>query len=284
MTQGLSRDAILAAHRASNVSRIRDNTVCDKSYISEYNRYCLWVAEQPELHTSEAPFITRTNVDHYFTRVVSARLGTRNTVRRCVSSLQWYASHREHIGEDPAFVVASPDVEEAMRAQKTLMMSAGGASSNGSDPHKGLKDILPLSEKLLIMKYIYCSRNDWGPASVNFSWGQNSAVRGASNRKLKLSDLNISFGFGPEDTGPLARALLLVLRKGNIHKDRHETDDQVCAWRHKHYELCCVFSTAMYVLSSVTQNPTLSFLHPNRSKRAPWWEIPLIDWDEYSGT
>jgi hypothetical protein len=96
--------------------------------------------------------------------------------------------------------------------------------------------------------------------------------------------LNISFGFGPEDSGPLARALLLVLRKGNIHKDRHETDDQVCAWRHKHYELCCVFSTAMYVISSVTQNPTLSFLHPNRSKRCPWWEISLIDWEEYSGT
>jgi hypothetical protein len=282
MTQAL---LILAAHRASNVARIRDNTVCDKAYTSEYNRYCSWVAKQPELHTSMAPFITRTNIDHYFTRVISRRLGVRNTVRRCVSALQWYASHREHIGVDPAFVVDSPDVEEAMRAQKIHMMSFGSEASGGSDPHKGLKDILPLSEKLLIMRYIYRSRkNDWGAASVNFAWGQNGAVRGASNRKLKLSDLNISFGFGPEDYGRQARALLLVLRKGNIHKDRHETDDQVCAWRHKHYELCSVFSTAMYVISSVSQNPSLSFLHSNKSRRAPWWEIPLIDWDEYSGT
>ena len=168
-------------------------------------------------------------------------------------------------------IVVSPNVEEAMRTQRIHMNSIGGVSSNGSDPHKGLKDILPLSEKLLIMRYIYRSRNDWGEASVNFAWGQNGAVCGASNRKLKLSDLNISFGLGPGDSGPLARALLLVLRKGNIHKDRHETDDQVCAWRHKHYELCCVFSTAMYVVSSVNHNPSLSFLHRNRSQCAPWW-------------
>ena len=120
MTQGLSRDAILAAHRASNVSRIRDNTVCDKSYISEYNCYCLWVAEQPELHTSEAPFITRTNVDHYFTRVVSAQLGTRHTVCTSLSSLLLYASHCERIAEDPAFTVASPDVTEPMRPQTDM--------------------------------------------------------------------------------------------------------------------------------------------------------------------
>jgi hypothetical protein len=54
-------------------------------------------------------------------------------------------------------IVVSPNVEEAMRTQRIHMMSVGGISSNGSDPHKGLKDILSLSEKLLIMRYIYRS-------------------------------------------------------------------------------------------------------------------------------
>jgi hypothetical protein len=49
-----------------------------------------------------------------------------------------------------------------------------------------------------MMDYIYHKQNDWGPASLNFTWGQNGAVRGASNHKLTLCDLNLSYGFGPE--------------------------------------------------------------------------------------
>jgi len=160
---------------------------------------------------------------------------------------------------------------------------SGGTARPGTDPHLGLKDILPEADRIRMMEHIYRSRRDWGAASVNFTWGINGAVRGASNRKLVLSDLNLSHGFGPERFGPLARALLLVMRKGAVHKDRHETDKQVCSWRHKNYLLCSNFSTATYVLWCLTHNDTIEFLQANKRERAPWWDIPLIDWDEYSG-
>jgi hypothetical protein len=74
------------------------------------------------------------------------------------------------------------------------------------------------------------------------------------------------------------------MRKGKVHKDRHETDKQVCCWRHKNYKLCSVFSTAAYVLWNLTQNPTINFLHENKKEeRASWWDTPLIDWEAYNG-
>jgi hypothetical protein len=98
-----------------------------------------------------------------------------------------------------------------------------------------------------------------GPASVNFTWGQNGAVCGASNRKLTLCDLDLSYGFGPKQDGPLGCAFLLVIRKGKLHKDRHKTDKQVCCWHHK--QLCSIFITAAYVIWNLTQRLDISFLH-----------------------
>jgi hypothetical protein len=116
-------------------------------------------------------------------------------------------------------------------------------------------------DKVCMMEYLYHHCNDWGAASVNFTWGINGAVRGASNRKLTLCDLNLSHGYGPERDGPLSRALLLVLCKGGIHKDQHKTDKQVCTWHHINYLLWHVFSTASYVIWSLTQKPDVSFFH-----------------------
>ena len=255
------RDAVLTAQRRVNLEVIRDNTKCATSYTQEYTRFTKFVDQEAELQTTEGRHLTRTNVDYYFTFVVAKRKGVRNTIRRAVSALQWYANKREYIGTGVAFSVESAEVEEALDSQKIYMESL---EEGANDPHKGLKDILPMSEKLRIMRYVYQTCPDWGPASINFNWGQNGAVRGASNRKLKLSDLNISFGFGPEEFGPMSRAILVIMRKGKVHKDRHETDDQVCCWRHKYYELCAVFSTAMYVISRVKQIPDLNFLQPDR--------------------
>jgi hypothetical protein len=276
--------AILEQQRLANNALIRNNTTCDKSYTCEYKNFVAWVKAQPELTTPEAPFLTRNNVDHYFTRVISSTVVGSNTSRRVMNALNWYGNNREHIGVEPKFDCASPLVEDALRTQRVHSVLMGGTAKPGSDPHMGLKDILPEKDKLLMMDYIYRTRNDWGPASVNFTWGQNGAVRGASNRNLTLCDLNLSYGFGPERNGPLSRALLLVMRKGKVHKDRHETDKQVCCWRHKNYKLCSVFSTAAYVIWNLTQNPTINFLHENKKEeRASWWDTPLIDWEAYNG-
>jgi hypothetical protein len=96
--------------------------------------------------------------------------------------------------------------------------------------------------------------------------------------------MNLSHGFGPEKDGLLARALLLVMRKGDIHKDRHDKDKQVCAWRHKNYVLCSVFATAARVIWTLRKRgDSIHFYQPNKRARAEWWNTPLIDWEEYSG-
>ena len=97
---------------------------------------------------------------------------------RVKNALDWYGNHHEHIGADPVFVCTSPLVAMALHTQKVYNASIGGTAKLGSDPHMGLKDILPVSDKLLMMDYIYHKQNDWGPASVNFTWGQNGAFVG----------------------------------------------------------------------------------------------------------
>jgi hypothetical protein len=274
----------LQEHAAQNHIAIAENTTCNTTYMREFKNFKEWVQGQPDLATQTAPFLTPINVDHYFTRVITCRAGNRNTIRRVINALDWYGVNREHIGAKPKYSCTSTYVEAALKVQQIYHKSVGGTGKPGSDPHLGLKDIFPESDRIRIMEYIYGHRNDWGPASVNFTWGINGAVRGASNRKLTFCDLNLSYGFGPERAGPLSRAILLILRKGDIHKDRHETDKQVCTWRHINYLLCSMFSTAAYVIWKITQTePTISFLHANKDERAGWWDAPLIDWEEYSG-
>jgi hypothetical protein len=277
---------LLAEHQAANRATVMDSSTCDKSYDYEYNKFAEWVAEQPELGTAEAPFITRRNVDHYFTRQVALRTVEPNGIGRVANALDWYAKNRETIGANPDFecdAKGTTIVAAALKAQKACYITYGG---NGglSDPHSGLKDILPVSSKILFMEHIYRERNDWGPASVNFTWGQNGAVRGHSNRKMVFCDLNLSHGFGPESVGPLSRALLLIHQRGKVHKDNHITDKQVCTWRHRDYRLCSNLATALHVIYEITRMNDISFLHPNKKEeRAPWWDIPLINWDNYNG-
>ena len=138
--------AILLEQQVLNYATIMEHTVHPAAYQSEFNRYVEWVLSQPDLGTPAAPFLTRNNVDHYFTRVIAIRKGSRNTIRRVMNSLDWFGTHREHISASPKFKSISPVVEQAMTTQKSFNKLAGGTGNPGSDPHKGLKDILPESD------------------------------------------------------------------------------------------------------------------------------------------
>jgi hypothetical protein len=132
------------------------------------------------------------------------------------------------------------------------------------------------------MSYIYESRPDWGPIGMCFTWGTNSGIRGASQRKLVKCDMNMSHGFGVEKAGPRSRTLLLVMRKGKGHKDNFTMDKQVAVWRHVDYQLCSVFATALHLINDLSKDLTINFHHANKARRASWWDSPLIDYDTYS--
>jgi hypothetical protein len=275
-THAEQRAALMESQRAINRAALQNSSVANTVYAGEFRKYNEWVNSQEEL--DQVPLFSRDNVDHYFARVIAYRPGKPENARKVVNALQWYCKYRYN---DLPFVVESPDVISALSLQKARGESTGNP---GGDPLKGLKDAVSESDRIIIMTYIYRSRKDWDTASLNFSWGYQGAIRGASNRALVFSDLNMSYGFGPERIGALARALLLVLRKGDIHKDRHEKDQQVCAWRHKLYLLCSVFATALRVIKTLrTMGDSINFYQRNKRERAEWWDTPLIDWDVYNG-
>ena len=275
-THAEQRAALLDSQRALNREALQNTSSPNSVYAGEFKKFRDWVHSQPVL--DRVPLFSRDNVDLYFQRVVAYRRGKPENARKVVNALEWYCRFRYN---DLPFVVESVDVTTALSLQKARGESTGNP---GGDPLKGLKDAVSESDRIIIMSYIYRSRNDWDTASINFSWGYQGAICGASNRALVFSDLNMSYGFGPEKTGPLARALLLVLRKGDIHKDRHEKDQQVCAWRHKQYVLCSVFATACRILKTLrTMGDSINFYQRNKRERAEWWDTPLIDWQAYNG-
>ena len=235
----------LAAARTKNALQLQASSSADASYTSEYKRFQAWVREHGAIDDGDR-YINRSNIDLYFSEhVASTRTGVRNTIRRIVQALQWYSDKKENPGA--GFQVESDAVTLAI--ESNLERQKNSENTNpGADPHRGLKDVLPVSDRLKMMDYIYRDRLDWGPASVSFTWGNNAAVRGGSTRNLVFADMNLSNGYGPEEEGPMSRTLFLIMRKGGLHKDRFTADKQVACWHHCQYKLCSVFSLSMWAL------------------------------------
>jgi hypothetical protein len=234
-------------------------------------------------HGNGFDYIKQTNIEAYFCQDVVSREGRLNHINRIVSSLQWMLVNVEKPRGTSSYVIRkSPMVLAAIKQQQENWKNAGSAKHLGSDPHKGLKDLMPLSDKLRIGRNIHNGSRggDWGSLGMSFSWGYNAGVQGESSRKFVYADLNLSRGFGPEKDGPRSRCLMLVLRKGDAHKDRSDTDKQVGVWRHREYLLCSVFNTALHVINDLSTDTTINFYHLDKKKaRAGWWDKPLIEYE-----
>ena len=266
----------VAAARAGTDAAVLD--IQEKyDYGLQYKRFKAFVDESNELSSIHG-YLMRENIDAFFDADVRHRRNGKSAMQKIIPALQWYSDYREHVGAAAIFVAKSPITEAALKAQAALFKSIGGSGNPGQDPHYGLKDNLSIHDRLKIMDYIiYNQGARWGPTSFTFTWGNNAAIRGASNWTLVFADLRMSLGYGAEEEGKLSRALLVVLRKGPIHKDRHDKDDQVAIWRHKHYKVCTVFSTAAHILWSLKKDNAINFLHADKSKRASWWDKEIID-------
>lgn len=297
----LAAEAIAAAREQQ--ARVRLEQVPDQTYTRMYKKFVKWVTQQPDLSPTNGPtgqrYITGHNVDQYFLRVIPNRRVLPQTVRKDVPALQWYADNREYASEDIVvrvnkknrpvnhnciiIVAEREQVRNGLDTQERLYKQNPTQRFAGSDPHKGLQDAISLADRRKLFDYIYSSRDDWGETAINYAWGLCAAVRGASNRSLVLADLNMSHCFGPEEEGPLSRSFMIVLRQGPAHKDRHDKDKQICTWRHKEYKLCPNFAMGLHLLWKLAQfGEKLNFLHEDKTKRADWWDIPLIDWEVYN--
>jgi hypothetical protein len=251
-------------------------------YRLQYSRFKAFVDGNGELNSTPC-YLTRENVDAFFDADVRHRDVGLSAMGKILPALRWYSTHREHVGAAEPFKVESAITKAAMKAQAAHFKSIGGTGNPGQDPHYGLKDNLSTQDRLMIMGHIYGIRTNWAQEGFTFAWGNQAAIRGASNRKFVYADFRLSRGYGAEEEGALSRALLLVLRKGPIHKDRHDKDDQVAVWRHKEYKLCSIFSSAAHILTALKCDNNICFLHENKSIRAGWWDKEVIDLSNKDG-
>jgi hypothetical protein len=228
-------------------------------------------------------FITQYNVELYFsTHVVLTAVGSNATNRRKVSALNWYLKKLEDPLADPqAAIVYSTVLLRAIEDSYQNHISHSNTAFASTDPHKGLKDLYSEEEAIILVDGIWKLRNDSLDLMFSYTWGRNAGVRGASSRKVTLCDLNLSYGFGPEEEAPRNRTLMMILRPGDVHKDRYTTAQQVGVYRHKDYRRCTVFATAALVIMKLRRlDSRVNFLNAN--PRPVWWDIPLNQYDTYN--
>jgi hypothetical protein len=142
----------LAAARRRNAQQLQASASTDASYTSEYKRFQAWVSEHGVIDDGDR-YINRSNIDLYFCEHVAPnRTGVRNTIRRIVQTLQWYSDKKENPGE--GFEVESDSVTLAVESNLERQKNAANADP-AAYPHKGLQDVLPVSDRLTMMDYIY---------------------------------------------------------------------------------------------------------------------------------
>jgi hypothetical protein len=259
------------------------------TYIALYKHYLKWLqsnAENADLGLELAGIgkdgpltITQHNVESYFQHAVISMVGSKGTMKRKFNALLWYLKHVESNRKVLAF---TPTIERAIEDQQEHNVENAALAKAGCDPHYGLKDVMSQDETSKIVRTIYKHRPDSLDLAFAYLWGVNAAVRGSSSRKFVLCDLTVSYGFGPDEVAPFNRTLIMVLRKGLVHKDRHDLDREVGVQRHVDYRKCTVFATGALVLSKLFDyGEDVDFLHVNKKERCDWWDIKINNYSTY---
>jgi hypothetical protein len=172
--------------------------VTNDAYKSEWKRYREFVDESiaEEKLQPEEKYLTRDSVDFYFGEKVAHREVVPDSARRVASALQWFADHREH--QMTEFVVASPHVKQALKAQKSRFAIV--VEKRVQDAHFQL----PTSSVLTQAEYRK-AKHEYEWEDLHFSWSICDAtfIRMYSFLQLKLSDLKTDVAhptLGPANT------------------------------------------------------------------------------------
>ena len=259
----------------------------NNNYLINYRRYIKWLQNnynnnelqiQIETHpiNQEFIFITTNNVEIYFEKAVVEYLGMLSTIKNHLNALKFYREHYEYPLGSP--LIETPTIHHWISQQQ--LNASYSMKFIDSDPHKGIRDIMSKEDINKVITTIYTHRPDSLDLAFSFLWGINAGVRGSSSRAFKLSDLYISNGYGPEDHPPRNKTLLLILRKGSIHKDKHTTCRLVGVHRHREYPLCTVFATGLIVIHILRTHNNIHFYKP-QNQRSTWWDIPVNKYTEY---
>lgn len=291
--QGATAETVadLARENTANNTE-RSRRVNDRTYNSEWRRYRAWVALQR--HNALIPngpkFLTRENVDYFFSSEVVNRQVVPNTARRVVSSLQRFADDEEYIDGSELFVVDSPIVKKALETHARLYVARMRATVE--DPHANLPtNVLSEEDCLKVIRLAIISSN-WKDMCLTWTTCTQTFLRNDSIRKLHMRHVRCNSTHGPgcgrDDTnnfgagwGFADRSMITYVLDKYVHKCRDEKKREVGAWRHRNFLNCSVGHLSMNLFARLYTDVEINFFDKRVGEEMPmWWNRPLIvEWN-----
>ena len=284
--------AELARENTANNSQ-RSRRVNDRSYDSEWRRYRAWVALQRQngVIPHGTKFLTRENVDLFFSSEVVNRQVQPNTARRVVSSLQRFADDVEYIDGSELFQVGdSPSVKKALETHTRLYVQR--IKGNVDDPHADLPTNVLSEDDCLKILRIAIENPNWKDMCLTWTTCTQTFLRNDSMRKLHMRHLRCNSTHGPacgrDETsnfgagwGFADREMITYILDKYVHKCRDEKKQEVGAWRHKNFLNCSVGHLAMNLFVRLYADAEINFFGARVGEDTPmWWNRPLIaEWN-----
>lgn len=264
----------IAQATSDNVHDTTEDLPPDTTYTREWARFTQWITQERIGGRVRLgmKFLTRENVDLYFSEIVAKKMVVPESARRVVSALQKYADLDEHV-HGAKFKVESRAVLQALTAQKARY--GIHIAEQYTDPHANLPTaVLTQEEYALICNKIYKRRDDWADFQWTFNVCDAAFLRFASTQKLFLSDIKCDIAHGPpKDSGIGGRCMMsYALRGGGAHKNSQSKTTMVGAWRHRHWYRCSTSALAFnfMVRFRFAEWTSINFLKPEAGK--PIWQ------------
>lgn len=267
----------------ANLRVVKKQKKADTTYERNWKKFTTFIDKERE--NGNVPpgdkYLTRENVDLYFSETICDYIVTPDTARRVVSALQWHANFREY-GKG-VFDVDSPAVKQALEAQKVNYGAT--LAKKIRDPHEKLPTDVMTDEEYMRAFDAILKRNEWEDLLLAWAICDQTYLRYGSYRVLTFDDICLDLAHGPKnDTGPGNKAMLsLILRPGGLHKDRFKYTKVVGNWRHREYIRCSTGALAMSLMTRFRNDPNLVGIdfYADANGYAKWWDVPLrTNWND----
>ena len=263
----------------------------DKTYVRAWKKFTTFVDQEREagrLPRGEK-YLTRDNVDLWFSVEIRRKNCSHANARRNVSALQYYANNDEHIGGN--FMVDNSTVKIALESVSTNRTRAASVAheridaENLPNPYAELptNNISP-NDIENIMTYVLTNRNDWSDIGICLLWGISAFLRGDSVRKSTWCDIFLDHNHGAEKKGDFCTSINWILRKGGENNKVNFTQNRVVGcWRHREYIQCPVGILAMSALFKFrTIGDNLSFYRSHYNDDKFWRKLDVVTYNMYN--
>ena len=273
----------------------RAATEADRTYISEWNRYRTWVTQMrvQNVIPHGPKFLTRENVNLYFSECIIDRKVNPDGARRVVSALQRFANNIEY-NDGNIFTIDCDAVSVSLAHHKKLYQSR--TSGMVEDIHANLPtNILSVQncEKILTLAI---SKRNWKDMMLCWTVCEQTFLRNDAMRKLTLRHLCCNHTHGPRSRpsdnnqgagwGFVDNTMMcFVIQKGGStsqkrggDKQRHKHHRVAGAWRHIQFLKCAVGNLAMNLLMRLGMDTTIHFYAAvgDPLVEYPFWQDELL--------